>query len=110
MAPRPQIRPELAKKRQAKITPSKIAPSTLSGDPTAVTLVTNHYILLNVPKKSYQGSSGGSCITKWFPDHKYRLNWPTKRPAKIILKIARFALSGDPTTVTSVTNHSIFIK
>ena len=36
--------------------------------------------------------------------------WPKQRPAKIPLKIARFALSGDPTADTSATNHSIFIK
>ena len=40
MAPRAQIWPELAKKRPAKITP-KIACCALSGDPAAVTLVTD---------------------------------------------------------------------
>ena len=33
-----------------------------------------------------------------------------KRLAKITVRIARSALPGDPTAVTSATNHSIFIK
>ena len=43
----------------------------------------------------------GSSITK------NAMNWPKQRRAKITLKIARSALSGDPTAVTSVCNHFI---
>ena len=42
--------------------------------------------------------------------NKYVLNWPKTPPAKITPKIAHSALPGDPIAVTSVTNHSIFIK
>ena len=47
--------------------------------------------------------SGSSTTNKaWF--------WPKIRPGKITLKIARSALSGDPTAGSLVTNHSIFNK
>ena len=52
----------------------------------------------------------GSFITKWLLIHKYDLIWLKKCPSKNILKIACSALSGDQTAVTSVTNHSVFIK
>ena len=80
----------------------------LSGDPTAVTSATNNS--LNDLKSIYLGSRGGSYITKLLPDHKYGLTWPKNQPAKTTPKIACSTLSGDPTAVTSVTKHSIFIK
>ena len=46
------------------------------------------------------GSRGVSYSTEWLGDHKYVLNWPESRPAKITSKIARSALSGDRTAVT----------
>ena len=42
--------------------------------------------------------------------HRYGLNWPKTGPAKIIPKIACFALSGDPRALTLVTNHSNFFN
>ena len=52
----------------------------------------------------------GFYIANWLPDNKYGLNWPKKRLAKITPKVARLALSGDPTAMTSEINHSIFTK
>ena len=43
-------------------------------------------------------------------DHKYVLNWPKTRPAKMTTKTAGSAQLGDPIAVTSVTNNFIFIK
>ena len=43
-----------------------------------------------------------------FPDHKNNLDRPKTRSAKILSKIPRSALSGDPIAVTLATNHSIF--
>jgi len=48
VAPRPQTRHELNKQCQAKNAP-QIVRSALSGDPTAVTLVTNHSIFIKGP-------------------------------------------------------------
>ena len=48
-------------------------------------------------------------MTKWLLDHKYGLNWSTKPQAKTTPKIARSALSGDPTAVRLVTNHSFLL-
>ena len=62
------------------------------------------------PSRLIRAKEGGSYITKWLLEHKYSLNWPKQRLAKITPKIARFAMSGDPAAVTSATNHSIFIK
>ena len=66
--------------------------------------------MVNDPKESYQGSRGGSYITKWLSGQKCVLNWPKTRPAKMPPKIACSALPGDPIAVRSVTNNSIFIK
>ena len=46
--------------------------------------------------------------TKCPPSQKNHLDWPKTRPANITPQIAGSALSGDPTAVTSVTNHSSF--
>ena len=46
----------------------------------------------------------------WLPDHENDLDWTKTCPAIITPKLARSALSRDPTAVTSATNHSIFTK
>ena len=64
------------------------------------------------PTKVIRAQRGGSYIAKWLPDHKYGLNCPFLHPgpAKITPEIAHSALSGDPTAVTLVANHSFLIK
>ena len=109
VAPWPQLRPEKATKTPSQNHP-QIACFTLSGDQTAVTSVTNNSIFIKWPQAKLSGRKGGSYITKWLPDHKCCLNRKNKRPAKITPKIGHFALSGDVTAVTSVTNPCIFIK
>ena len=105
MAPRPQKHLNWPKN-----TKHYLQNTTLSGDPSAVTLVINHSIFIQWPWKSYWGSWGGSYIARWLPDHKNQPESVKKRLAKIISKIAHSALSGDLIAVTSVTNHSFFIR
>ena len=75
MPPRPHSCPELAKKHFAKTTP-KIARSALSGDPTSVTSVTNHSILIESPQVKILGLKRG------FIHHK-AASWPQIHPESV---------------------------
>ena len=60
--------------------------------------------------KLTRAQEGVSYITKFPCGHKNDLNWPKQHTVQNTPKIARFALSGDPPAVTSLTNDSIFNK
>ena len=97
--------------RTSKIT-SKMSRSAPSGDPTGCYISNQplyfQEMTLSKVIRAQEGvptSQSGSPITNmaW-------IGYVNKWPAKIAPKMARSALSEDPTGVTLVINHSIFIK
>ena len=109
VAPRPQIRPELAKKRTAKIT-ANIARSALSGYPTGITSVTNRSAFIERHYVELSSLKMGLLHHEVTP---YPQIWPElakRSQAKIVPKTARSTLLRDPTALTLLTNHSIFMK
>ena len=97
------------KKTEAKNTP-KIAPSALSGDPSAVTAATNYSIFIKCPWVKLSELKRGFLHHKVAPRPQTQPELAKKCLAKITPKIACSPLSGDATVVTSVANHSILIK
>ena len=111
VAPRPQIWPELAKKTLSQNHSQNSILRSVRGSHSCH--IGNqpfyfHWMTLTKVTRAEEEiptSQSGSATT-----NTYVLSWPKIRPARNTQQKACSALPGDPTAVTSVTNHSISIK
>ena len=81
--------------------------------PTAVALTTNHSTFIVWPRVKLLGLKRGFLHTPQSGSPPRPQKWPElgkNTPSHNHPKIARSALSRDPTAVTSATNHSFFAK